>query len=631
MKLNRLKLIDWRNIVEAELELKRLVVIRGANKQGKSSIQQGIEYAITGRCDGLDAKGTAAERLIRQGADKAGIGIRLQANKEVQLRCTLTEKSGRDVKFKDDSDPTYTGDVVRQWLESQKPVLSCLLNGRYFIGLKPAEQKTLLSSIILPDTYEWPEAIKSKCSAVHISASIPWDKSPFEIIEAAYKLAFEKRTDVNRDLKNLHIPDAIAAPEGLGDMAAVREKLTQLRGDLTKLSEGRYAQQKAHSKAESDIRVLETRIESLTAKIRMEQSALSTTDISILSGKALKDAQTTAGNEKRLGKMEKELEAVRAEIAGVKAILKTFDSLDGKRACPTCKRDVTDEWLLSAMEPHVTRNNNLMVSENNIMREQGGLGDVAAAKRKLEDHERALASQKRSQAILAETESLLKTAREELDALNAAMPPKPSEGDDPQSIVMREEMRNLESKLEAVAVAEARAKEIERANEQHKKLAQASGVLDSLVTYFGKDGVKAELLKEHIGGFTSAMNEALASWGYACSFEIEPYGFRVTNMAKNTTHAIELLSGSEKLRFSVAFQVALAQVSGIRMVVVDECDVLDSEGRGALYPMLLSADIDQAIVIGTNESREVPDVDGAIFYMMVDGKAELLVPAEVAA
>jgi hypothetical protein len=66
------------------------------------------------------------------------------------------------------------------------------------------------------------------------------------------------------------------------------------------------------------------------------------------------------------------------------------------------------------------------------------------------------------------------------------------------------------------------------------------------------------------------------------------------------------------------------------MVVVDECDIFDSEGRGALYPLLLGAEIDQAIAIGTDEREEVPDIDGVTFYAMRDGQAIQLVPAEVA-
>jgi hypothetical protein len=154
--------------------------------------------------------------------------------------------------------------------------------------------------------------------------------------------------------------------------------------------------------------------------------------------------------------------------------------------------------------------------------------------------------------------------------------------------------------------------------------------LDSLVTYFGKDGVKGELLKEHIGGFTSAMNESLAGWGYAVAFEIEPYGFRVTNLTKHTTHDVQLLSGSEKLRFAVAFQVALAQVSGIRMVVIDEVDLFDTAGKSAFASLLMSADLDQIIALGTDEREEVPEVEGIAFYAMREGKAVQLVAQEVA-
>jgi len=154
MRINRLKLVDFRNHAETDITFERLTCVRGANRTGKSSIRQGLEFALTGRTDGTDARGAGAAGLIRQGADKATILLKLQANKEIDLKCTLTEASGRTVTVTDASDPAWNGAAVKQFLDDQRDVLSCLLNSQYFIKLKPAEQKSLLSSIILPDQYD---------------------------------------------------------------------------------------------------------------------------------------------------------------------------------------------------------------------------------------------------------------------------------------------------------------------------------------------------------------------------------------------------------------------------------------------------------------------------------------------
>jgi DNA repair exonuclease SbcCD ATPase subunit len=633
MKLNSLHIQNWKNVTDAELTLAAVTIVRGANANGKTTIQQAIEYALTGRTDGTDGDGSGAKDFIRQGAEKgAVIEARLQANKEVTLRCSLTEKSGRTVTLKDDTDPTYDGSAVKGWLDKQKPVLSCLLNSRHFINLKPADQKTLLAGIILPDTYEWPEEIKAKCNAVHIAALIPWGSAPFDVIEKAHEVAFAKRRDVNRDLKNLHIPDAIEPPSGYGDVNAVRDRLAQLRQQVSQLERERSEARTARAKAEGNARVLDARIESMEAKLRLEQTALTGIESSVLNSKQLKDLQAIAGNDKKLAKLDKELAATREGLAAVNALLKQFDALDGKKACPTCSRDVTDEWLTAAMSPHIDAKNNLMNTENNLLRQQKEFGDIEGAKRRLEQHAEAEANQKRSRSIIQETDALLRQAKAEREGI---VLPAPARADTSSESIDQEreaakEISALEGALSQVAIADARKQEIARAKETQKKLIEAVHALESLVKYFGADGIKAQLLAEHVGPFASAINEAFAGWGYAVEFSIEPYGFTVTNLTRHTKHDIRLLSGSEKLRFAVAFQVALAKVSGIRMIVIDETDVFDMAARGAFGELLFSADLDQIIAIGTSEIEDVPAIEGAAFYAMREGKAVQLVAQEVA-
>lgn len=623
MKITRLKLLNWRNHAETILKLDRLTVIRGANHSGKSGVQQALEFALTGRCDSTDAKGAGMAGLIRQGYDKAGVLMELVGANTYQATCMLTGKPERTLTFTNPSDPSDRGEKVKAWIEQNRPVLSCLLNSRYFIGLKPADQKTLLSSIILRASHDWGEDVKAKCQQVHIASQIPWGSAPFDVIEAGYKAAFEKRTEINRDIKNLHVPDPLAAPTGLSvsTSAEAREKLAQLTLELNKYEGDRKSAERARIQAEHQVGSLRRRIEDYEARIKQEREVLGT--IETLSPKQVKDLEKVAANAKKWADKDAELALIRKDLAGVDAILKMFDALDGKKECPTCGREVTDDWLTAAMAPHIEKKNSLMGRERDALKEQAALGNVAAAQQKLAEYKANETREKRCRALIAENEALLKTSRSELEEIEGNMPPALAA--DPQEMVdLRAEIANLQKAISELAVVDARAKEIERAKERERGLVQAAATLDWLVSYFGKDGIKAKMLAEDIGPFTDAMNQALAAWGYACSFEIEPYGFRVTNLVTKATLPIELLSGSERLRFAVAFQVALAQVSGIGLVVIDEADILDNEGRSALYELLLASDIDQAIAIGTNESLEVPAVEGVVFYAMQDGKAHQL-------
>jgi hypothetical protein len=87
----------------------------------------------------------------------------------------------------------------------------------------------------------------------------------------------------------------------------------------------------------------------------------------------------------------------------------------------------------------------------------------------------------------------------------------------------------------------------------------------------------------------------------------------------------------------VAFQVALAVSSGAGFVIIDQFDLLDNDSRGVLMGTLMVEErLEQVIVIGTNDSLEIPDVEAAAFFRFDragDGTTTtmLLTPEEVAA
>ncbi len=79
-------------------------------------------------------------------------------------------------------------------------------------------------------------------------------------------------------------------------------------------------------------------------------------------------------------------------------------------------------------------------------------------------------------------------------------------------------------------------------------------------------------------------------------------------------------SESEQFRFGVAFQIALAAVTGIRFAVIDGADILDKEIRKMLTGVLLTSGLDQAIVLATSE--EAPPLivpEGVKFLSLVEG------------
>ncbi len=79
-------------------------------------------------------------------------------------------------------------------------------------------------------------------------------------------------------------------------------------------------------------------------------------------------------------------------------------------------------------------------------------------------------------------------------------------------------------------------------------------------------------------------------------------------------------SKSEQFRLGIAFQIAVAAVTGIRFTVIDSADILDKERRKMLTRLLLTSELDQAIVLATSEEAPPSTVpDGVKFLDLGEG------------
>jgi hypothetical protein len=127
------------------------------------------------------------------------------------------------------------------------------------------------------------------------------------------------------------------------------------------------------------------------------------------------------------------------------------------------------------------------------------------------------------------------------------------------------------------------------------------GLLDQLVEFLGPNGAMMEQAGSQMEPFKEKLNRQLAIFGYACNLTPEPFEIRVSSSGGGLGLVLKQLSESERFRFGIAFQLALATATGFRFVVIDRADMLDTARRKALTALLLSSEIDQAIVLATGE------------------------------
>lgn len=146
---------------------------------------------------------------------------------------------------------------------------------------------------------------------------------------------------------------------------------------------------------------------------------------------------------------------------------------------------------------------------------------------------------------------------------------------------------------DAAGATERRSKQIADAAQHHADVQQWSAIADAL----SPDGIQAEMIAEALSPLNKLLAEhsALAQWA--------PVLIGADMSITASGRAYPLLSESEKWRADALLAVAIAVLSGLRLVVLDRLDVLDATGReDALYWLSDVAEADQidtALVLAT--------------------------------
>lgn len=90
----------------------------------------------------------------------------------------------------------------------------------------------------------------------------------------------------------------------------------------------------------------------------------------------------------------------------------------------------------------------------------------------------------------------------------------------------------------------------------------------------------------------------------------------------NRSLSLSQLSESEEYRFGVAFAVALAEATGVGMVVLDRGDILLPAERSLLTATLLESNLDQIFLLAAGEPMdEWPEIPGCTWFELqnIDG------------
>lgn len=642
MKIERLSISQFRCHDSLDVPLDRVTVIVGANGTGKSSIKAALEYALTGRCEWTDGRGSGADELIKHGIRQANITVGIEGLGQIQRTVpNYLRVEGMDGPTTDQQKALY------ERLGASEQVLSALFNTGAFLSLDRAAQKTLLFGLLgFTFTREDLAAKISEFSgredaAGWIIGQLVEDVYGPDVFDRLEKAAVEERRTLKRVAKELDAQAVPSVPLPEGVTAEQAEQVDKLLQELSAERDG-LMRQLGEGRASTQAR------ESLisrrnAAKTKVELGEKTVRSMPVPDEEALEQAKATfkeARDEDRaLNDQHAELlvrcATFEGQIAGVSGTIETLSRFDGSCPlapqavqCPMSREDVGA--VLKQLGESV-----------GALRTQ--MAEIEAELRQIEEaRSAARAAKADAEKQIAELEKrgvAFENARVDLDRARTAL--REAE----QELASAPEATGNQSETEqAIAMLDARiakGRGIQQAIVEHKRTEAARQaytarqaktttdllLIEALCTALGPKGLRARMLGDAVKKLQERANErfqALTAGEYSVEFLAgDDLQILVTRKGHGTRPAANL-SASEKFRVGIVMQDVLAGLSGLGFLVIDGADILDTDNRALMMQMIMqmAPDYDTILVLSTLGDVEPvdPGVKGLSIYVLDDGK-----------
>lgn len=569
MKLAALDLQNFRCHRKTTIEFgPRVTLIYGRNGTGKSSIADALEFALAGRCRGTDAGGKGAQVLVGPWGGMATIRLTIDTGEFFER--TIPANGSRPALI-------------------SREVASILVDGTRIIDLQHADAKALLLGIL----------------DAHVE--IDGERLSLGELDSCEQQAREARAAAKKLRDSIIVP---AKPDGeLYDIAGIERKLADLRDNEKAL----IAQQ---AQGAGNRRALERQGEAVRVEIANLQAKLATY------GETLDEDLEAA--ERRVEKQRKgrpdDAQRNRLTVASATerlsmlrhTLAKLSDHhpdrgcvLDNRVPCKTAKKAFADYIAelgkqIAAIEKE--KADALAAIDAEVKQDAA----AQAALQVLEQTRRAVADRARDGEAIEQAQRRLADVQRQL----AKCPADDGTGS--------EELATLRTRIQKGEEILRAAREAQRQADGHeaeqKRLDEAKAEVERLearCALLGPKGARVAALDAALERFTPGINDGLAPFDIGVEFQMEPWKILVNG------RPAEMLSASERLRFGLAFQMALAQAVGAGFIVVDQADILDRGNRRILTNLAMGWGGGQVIVLATRDDGEdLPAIDGVPAYRL---------------
>lgn len=549
MRITKLEITNFQGLRHAALDVSApVLLVAGHNGAGKSSLIDAISHAFTGK-PGRVAQKQHIGQLITEGAKKGEARVEwLDDAGEVQA-CGVALPSGKGSPLAD------------------SPFLPFVLDASRFAALDAKDRRRVLFD--LTGASASPVEVGKRLKAKGIDVAL------FEKVKPLLRSGF---------------PAAVEQAKAYASEA---------RGAWKAVTGENYGSEKANGwePEAPPVIVSEEELESARAELRA-------------TAQDLDEAQQTLGSSKRA---HADAQARASRITALRETAALADRRRNKLATDEANQDEWSEKVMAAEAaasgepahqpltcPHCQGAVDLQAGQLVAHQPPAKVADPEAAKR-LEEYRGYLASAQRavanSRRDLKESEDAAAQAAA-LEAETAQAPSAEAIANGEQAINELRQARDrqqakVQSLQEAFNAAAQRQDVIKQAAGFHAEVCAWSALADAL----SPTGIPAEILADAIGPVNELLQRLSGTAGWSpvqISADIDvTFGGRLYG----------LLSESERWRCDATIALAIATISGLRLVMLDRLDVLDLPSRNQaialMRAMTSDREIDSVVVAGT--------------------------------
>ena len=594
MRLNTLTMTNFIGHESLSVAFKKITRFFGANGAGKSSVKDAIRWAMTG--------------IIRRDPlryDEKSCSVVLEVNDGIQIQ-RKKAKTGSPELVVGKGDMTFDGttteiqDTLLNQLKVTPEQLDAIFDTSQFFLMSDDQRKNIITKALqIGLTRENVEDWLGKKYG-----NIRWDKY------------FES------DDLDLDVSDPASEKICIDRRRAAKRLVDDLQHKLDRPIEVENASQESLSKCENRLKEINAELDSLREqKGKVDMLAQLKTQLAESEGR-LKAAQ--GSDHKAVHAVERRLMEARMELDKWQPVKEKY----GKRSSGLASEIALQEKMIEDMAALGTS----CVLSSSIscpMPKKDASSLVAEAKKSLKELQKEAkliqSDLDQSSDAIVKANFIISQAQAEIKGLRDVDIDAPAES---QKISgLQKQIKEIESAAKAVAkipeLEESRRtgqEHIEKLKSSLKQIAEREEIQsqleaaqeevevnDALAVALGAKGVRSTLLQDATQRINTIANKYFAPFGLGeMSFEIKASGRSEKFSVAVDGKPLENFSTGEQHCISIALQMILAELTGIRIVIIEETNTLTQELKNGLQECISNNldEFDNIIVL--NAADEAP-------------------------